>query len=511
MKVESFELDHTKVGAPYVRLAKTWDINGQIINKFDLRFLQPNQDEMTFQELHTIEHLLATYLRDKLDNIIDIAPYGCHVKGTKVIMHDGSLKNVEDVQVGDKLMGDDSTPREVLKLLGGVDTLYRVSQSRAESYVVNGSHLLHLKQSKNRVYKGYGKGDTINITVEDFLNQSTAFKSVFKGYKVGYEGSYKNLPLPPYILGLWLGDGVRCKPCLCVSDYEPEIANSWVEYGESLGCYPYIEQDKGASKRYWLFYKKNNPNPFMEIIRNNNLYKNKHIPEIYYGSSRNQRLMLLAGLINSDGWCSKREFGKRANVSFGNSSYNLIQQVKRLANSLGFYTNVIEAKGEHISSINGREFICQPYYHLNICGDLNELSPLLIKHKRPSMRSSNRNPSLSSISIEKLSEGEFYGFILDSNQLYLLEDGTVSHNCSTGYGLIGYGFTIEELKEALEETLLDILNMTEVPADNPVQCGNYKTLDMQAAKVFVQSLLPLNFKIQETITYKKEDYPQYFR
>jgi S-ribosylhomocysteine lyase len=77
-KVESFQLDHTKVKAPYVRVAGTEkNEKGSTIQKYDLRFLQPNADALPTAAVHTLEHLLATYLRDELEGIIDISPMGC--------------------------------------------------------------------------------------------------------------------------------------------------------------------------------------------------------------------------------------------------------------------------------------------------------------------------------------------------------------------------------------------------------------------------------------------------
>ena len=78
-KVESFNLDHTKVKAPYVRLAGVYHgEHGDEIRKYDLRMTQPNQAEVPTAALHTIEHLLAGYLRDHLSQkIIDASPMGC--------------------------------------------------------------------------------------------------------------------------------------------------------------------------------------------------------------------------------------------------------------------------------------------------------------------------------------------------------------------------------------------------------------------------------------------------
>lgn len=66
-RVDSFDLDHTKVRAPYVRLAgRKEGPRGDVITKWDLRLVQPNRAEIPTAPLHTIEHLLAGYLRDAL-------------------------------------------------------------------------------------------------------------------------------------------------------------------------------------------------------------------------------------------------------------------------------------------------------------------------------------------------------------------------------------------------------------------------------------------------------------
>lgn len=84
--VESFTLDHTAVLAPYVRLIGTESgPRGDVISNFDLRLVQPNQGEIPTAGIHTIEHLLASLLRDRIDGLIDISPFGCRT-GFHVIM-----------------------------------------------------------------------------------------------------------------------------------------------------------------------------------------------------------------------------------------------------------------------------------------------------------------------------------------------------------------------------------------------------------------------------------------
>ncbi|MFC3038759.1 S-ribosylhomocysteine lyase [Virgibacillus xinjiangensis] len=78
MNVESFNLDHTKVKAPYVRLVGvTEGTNGDKVYKYDIRFKQPNKAHMEMDGLHSIEHLMAENIRNHMDNVLDISPMGC--------------------------------------------------------------------------------------------------------------------------------------------------------------------------------------------------------------------------------------------------------------------------------------------------------------------------------------------------------------------------------------------------------------------------------------------------
>ena len=112
----------------------------------------------------------------------------CLGRGTKVVMFDGTLKNVEDVKVGDKLMGDDSKPRNVLSTTSGREQMYWVRQNKGIDYRVNESHILSLKRS--RTEGPHKNGDVLNINVKEFLEKSPKFKSNYKGYKVSVE--FKN-------------------------------------------------------------------------------------------------------------------------------------------------------------------------------------------------------------------------------------------------------------------------------------------------------------------------------
>lgn len=119
-------------------------------------------------------------------------PTGCHAAGTKLLMFDGNLKNVEDVKQGDLLMGPDSKPRKVLKLIRGSAMMYKIIPSEGESFVVNGAHVLSLIDNS---------GCVDNITVLDYLMKDKYYKIRHKLYRCGVEFSNpapKNNPYKTY-------------------------------------------------------------------------------------------------------------------------------------------------------------------------------------------------------------------------------------------------------------------------------------------------------------------------
>jgi len=90
LNVESFNLDHTKVKAPFIRLAgTTTGVNGDEIYKYDLRFTQPNKEHMDMPSIHSLEHMMAEFSRNHSDKIVDISPMGCQTGFyLSVINHD---------------------------------------------------------------------------------------------------------------------------------------------------------------------------------------------------------------------------------------------------------------------------------------------------------------------------------------------------------------------------------------------------------------------------------------
>ena len=109
--LDSFTVDHTKMNAPAVRIAKKMQTpKGDNITVFDLRFCAPNQEILSERGIHTLEHLFAGFMRDHLNGesveIIDISPMGCRTgfymsligEPSEQSVADAWLQSMQDVQ-----------------------------------------------------------------------------------------------------------------------------------------------------------------------------------------------------------------------------------------------------------------------------------------------------------------------------------------------------------------------------------------------------------------------------
>ena len=355
----------------------------------------------------------------------------CMKKGTTIMMSDGSIQLIENIKVGDLLMGDDSKPRTVLSLARGTDKMYDIIPVKGDKYTVNQEHILCLKASgfpkicnnnhkanynyniqwvennrfesktftynpksnetkilaKENAYNFFEKiindnrtkNNVIEIAVKDYLKISKKKKSFLKGYKVPIDFPENELPMDPYMIGYWLGN-----------------------------------------EKYYN-------NQLLNTLKDLNMIGNKHIPMLYKCNSRENRLKLLAGLIDSDG-----HLHKNGGFEFTNTNEILIDDVIFLARSLGF------ACYKHIKNTsltyegikkNGTAF------RIQINGQGIEEIPTNIAKKRAKPRTQIKDVLVTSIQVKYVNEDEYYGFMLDDNCRYLMGDFTVTHNTCTSIAL----------------------------------------------------------------------------
>lgn len=353
----------------------------------------------------------------------------CLGKGTLVRMYDGSLKKVEDIVPGDVLMGDDSTPRNVLSTCTGVENLYKIKQENGNDYIVNESHILSLKNNvnfKNKVSNKRFEKKIIDIELRDYLKESGRFKKYYKGYKVGVEYSEKEVHLDPYVLGIWLGDGTSAQPQFTNPD--PQIlAYLRKELCENKGliCRKYSDditfnfvskEGKGAAE---------GSNYLLNNLKGYEVLNNKHIPKSYKYNRKDIRMKLLAGIIDSDGSYDSRK--NSYDIMF--KSTKLALDVQDLCRSLGFRVSLNKKMAKYKSFTRGKLYEGESEVNrLYISGEFLHEIPVLLERKKAIKKDQTTDNTLTKIEVELLGEGDYYGFQIDGNKRFLLEDYTVTHN-----------------------------------------------------------------------------------
>jgi len=451
-----------------INVLMLWDILPHLIELKNMIGMKSVKESIFFQIIY---YLQGMHLRNKdgdyLHCIITGLPGSgkCLALNTPLIMYDGSIKLVQDVKVGDLLMGDDSSARTVLNLGRGRDIMYKITNQKNESYTVNSEHILSLyysgcnsiRERKDRQsysvkwfnnnelklntkdfsyktkikeevffeaqqFKDSLKNDLrVDISVQDYLKLSKSIKNKMKGYKVPIEFPEKDLPFDPYMIGYWLGDGgsrgaiISCQDSTVLHYFNKNL----VKYNLYLN---YKDQYDYTIRGYSGLV---DSNILLNTLKDLNLKNNKHIPDIYKFNSRENRLKLLAGLLDSDGHLSSGgifEFTQKNEV--------LMNDVVYIVRSLGFacYKKEKNTSWTYKGVKNyGKAF------RIHISGEGIEQIPTIIPRKRADPRKQIKNVLVSGIKVDKLEEDDYYGFELDGNHRFLLGDFTVSHNTSLAH------------------------------------------------------------------------------
>ena len=368
------------------------------------------------------------HLRTKDNNPCVVLPTGCHAKDHPILMYDGTVRKVQDISVGDIIMGADSTPRHVLALARGREPMARITPIKGEPFVVNMNHILSLVSTNEGKgdFTCYQKGGEItNINVREYLTKSKSWRHLRKLYRVPVNFSIpKNLPIPPHILGLLLGDGIMTN-AIGLTSAEEELGDEFSRYAESIGCSVRVTENDRNVPTYYAVVAKGAKNPLFEILHQLGLRghcaHNKFIPKEYLTASRSDRLQLLAGLLDSDG------FFDGHCLEITTQSRELAGDIVFLARSLGFMANCHEKYCACQTGAGGW------YYRVHISGDL---SPIPCRRKRHvfHVRQQKKNVLRTGFSVEILSEDDFYGFELDGDHLYVDGNFVVHHN--TGKSLV---------------------------------------------------------------------------
>ena len=404
-----------------------------MINLFNIFKPKPDTEvkSVVFDRLYSYQKdaVQTTMLNTKGIVCMPTSVGKCLAKGTKILMYDGTIKKVEDIIVGDKIMGDDSKSRIILSLARGKEMMYNIIPKKGEKYGVNESHILSLKitnignDNLTVLDEKYRTGDIVDISVKDYLTLSKTAKHVLKGFRVGvdFENNNQILPIAPRLLGLWLADGTSSLPSFTVNDEDIETIKYLRNECEKLGL-EFTPDDNSINSQKYHFRTKLRgnasaySNTFLNLLRDNDLFNNKHIPHIYKTASRKDRLELLAGMLDGDGCLSNNCFDLTL------KSEILMDDVIFIARSLGFACYKKKCN-KTIKSIN----FTGEYFRINISGNIKEI-PTIVRRKQAVVRLKKKDVLVHGIKIESVGVGEYFGFEIDGNRRFLLSDFTVTHN-----------------------------------------------------------------------------------
>ena len=380
------------------------------------------------------EIILRDYQREAVDEIFGsfednpcvVAPTGCHAKGTKILMAYGSTKKVENIIPGDLIMGDDGTPRTVLTLHHGTDEMFKITPVKGEPFIVNKGHILSLISTNEGKSWGSTGEEIVNLSVEEYLSKCEYFKHTHKLYRGKVEHFKREVDtfnIPPYVLGLFLGDGDLTRR-INYTNPDVETYKDIYSWAVSIGyvvrlsfnssgcpCLCFSRNEHAKDKE-----KKNDIRDYFEWL---SLYSRtsgeKFIPFNYMTASRESRLELLAGLIDTDGSLSNGTY------DYVTKSEQLAEDITFVCRSLGFSCYLTECTKKCQTGFSGT------YWRLCISGELSDI-PCRVARKKAEKRQQKKRVNVTGFKVESIGIGEYYGFTCDGNHLYMMGDFTVTHN-----------------------------------------------------------------------------------
>ena len=416
-----------------------------------------------------------------------LCPAECFDPETPILMWDGTSKRAGDIMIDDILIDDLGNPTKVRSTCSGFKNMYDVIPDKCNfmKHRVTDNHILclRIRQHKNilncdrkdRKYKhsvkflnrdnlkiqeryfaslkeaedfvnSFDDDDTLDITIENYLKLNKTTKDHLVLFKVeGINWPKKDVEMDPYLLGLWLGDGLSTGNGFALNyktDFETlAYWENWAQENEAI-----ITKDKRYG--FSIASKKNKEAevaglcnrveeaPLKKYLRKYNLLNNKHIPNEYLTNDRDTRLKVLAGLIDTDG--SVRAEGREIRICQGPANYRIIEDAYTLAMSLGFSCGVKEGTSQWTDEKSGDKKF-STYKELSITGhQIYEIPTLLPRKKLVPIENQTqllRSKSFmsSKFNLLKAGIGPYVGWQLhDKRGRFCSKDGLVLHNTPEG-------------------------------------------------------------------------------
>jgi hypothetical protein len=416
-----------------------------------------------------------------------LCPCECFDPETPILMWDGSSKRAGDIMVDDILVDDLGNPTKVRTTCSGLKNMYDVIPDKDNfmKHRVTDNHILTLRirQHKNILnctrkgkkythsvkflnrdnfkiqeryfaslkeaedfVNSFDDDDTLDITIENYLKLSNTTKDYLVLFKVeGIHWQKKDVEMDPYLLGLWLGDGLSVGTGFALNyktDFETlAYWKKWaleneatITKNERYGFSIVSNKNKEATSAGLC--NRVEEAPLKKYLRKYNLLNNKHIPNEYLTNDRDTRLKVLAGLIDTDG--SVRAEGREIRICQGPANYRIIEDAYTLAMSLGFSCGVKEGTSQWTDEKSGDKKF-STYKELTITGHkIYEIPTLLprkklvpIENKTQLLRS--KSFMSSKFILMKAGIGSYVGWQLhDKRGRFCSKDGLVLHNTPEG-------------------------------------------------------------------------------
>lgn len=271
---------------------------------------------------------------------------------------------IKDVQEGDTIFDKDGNPTKILhKSEVHHNPCYKITFDNGDTIVADHEHRWEISFSTSKSSKYHGEYKTQVMTTEEIATYLDSISEKRTSYNIPrivnpkpIKLENKELPIDPYVLGCWLGDG--SKQCGAITNETNNVLEEIQRRGYALGD---DISSEGSTPTYTILgiYGK---------LKKLNLINNKHIPIIYQRASYEQRLDLLRGLMDTDGYYNSK---RKRFVMETSQDWQCYDFIKLLA-SLG----IKATKFDIIKKLNGKEFHA---YSINF--STRGLNPFLMRNQ----------------------------------------------------------------------------------------------------------------------------------
>ena len=347
--------------------------------------------------------------------------------------------------VGDYVFGPDGQPTMVVALSPRWTDApcYKVVFDGEVEFVCSRDHLWRVnKRSKRRIpgtNKRY-KYDSLVLTTEELHKHNHAPDnrySVETNKPIQYPEHGIELPLDPYIMGCWLGDGSSTSAQFTFS---LDDVGHFTRIFMDAGFHVTEEVDRGTCVGIRLDHRDNCDKDctFIQTIRDAGLFDNKQIQSVYMRAPVEMRRALLQGLMDTDGHCNTR-----GTATFVNTNYRLANGVFELANSLGLKAHI----RLHESVYNGEPY---PYFQVSFQA-YKEDAPFRLARKLERCKEGNKMDSRQILSVESVEAVPVSCIqVARSDGMYLVGSELIPTHNST---IITFALTIQDILRDPEITV----------------------------------------------------------